>query len=1618
MLPLLPASTTCRTLRLPTLDSAQTVEFSPLEQKKLMLDCRTGAATAIGRSSIYVHGGLTIGLNLSEINSMHVQQELMMYFARRKESNFKNLCEYISKEAFHLDLITGKWERLRPPSDEESAESTFREHDVEDIGPESTARQNEKSYAATSAVFTDENTKRTHITSTKDIAPGSEIGGGVSPDISRHQQQNDIRERIFHAICCYDGGLYAFGGLVASAQSDYELVATNELWRFDIRSRVWKLLSNDQRVIRRFNHAIHVLYEHDDSHDTYIVIVGGLNNMDKPVTKIDLYNITRNRWESYPDLNEDMSSDEFEALAVKHLDANIDGKGVKIVPELGFCVVIETNEDRRPTLAFYSSIKGSHMNPEDTEENPFVLIPLVDYAIGVRLKTDIAGKYSQTRPRIPFDLSYASGNIFACSIIFAGFSSDLQACNNACYIYDIPSGKWTRLNATCGHSGIERHRFWKLFVWESHHKAIMLGSSTHDKCLPSVQKFETLISMRLNLTNIFPTAKVPLSLPNLVPNSAKSDSSPMVPPPAFQKEHSTLKMDQFDNYSKYIVPPSEITSIRSVFPSFAMALGKDALEIHGRSLADFEFITEEGESVCVPTILLRKRWGRFFDNLLAQDYTQVSSSFDLGIPFKDSSKPFEASSSNLVTSMGYFTGSSKDDGVSPEGQSSSDNTAKNMQGMKSSLSSYSFHAKKSRSFVYVHLNNDASPDASSSTTSSEHELKESLSSPSPPALTDAYKKSGAATTSSTGGMVFRMPFKESSERVKKDSTSQPPTDIALCDKEGTDKQRRSSYTVGSGRHSSKAARFRRASHPAPNIRELPITAERYVTSQVNSRKASLASNLSSISYVSSNSDRMGNRTFRRNSDDVHLRNKLNFKIPLPAAHSPPSDPPPLPPPVWSSDMLAGNNRRPSDHSMTGAIRSMISSPSSSRCSSSFHEFEHPTAQFVTSRQTKSDDADPFRSSSPFTGPTSEKPFQKIPELDLDSKVTSFLSYQSPESSFARSPGILPRTTVTSTMDSSNSINSATFVVKGSELEPLLIPRSLYLPWPLDTIKAFAEFFYTGQVNGKWKLSPVALQLLTIAKQYELPLLYDLISEVFYSIVGKKEKSLHLLTQQLKETLIGKVKELFNNNPVKVDEYLSTSFCYQELTEDEISLSSISDGYIDINLMKKLSISSTNNPDPAGGSDAYQGRGFSIDSGSTTQTPVVSTAPVETSSQHHLYPDNPDYYPPETGRFPLHSKNATAISRKKSATVSTLLNRPDEYSKPLLSNPRNDTTSSDDASDQYHGIASTYGEGLESRGKDPSATKDDVFTVSASTISSSVPADYDRAGEAMPNLATKGTGDELSIQSSDSGSDAAGLGMVPSTKIEEKIRKRDSDNSIDPLKLTKEHVSTNIFSIFDKAGPRAEDPNSVEHTTLDYLASPHALPPVDYVIKLIYEASVLSSETLLTTRCLLCLHISKSLKSTRLRLSKELAELESKIAGEIPHYSLDPNATATPPEHQGRASKYTYGLSTLYRKQSDDLPEQKSYQKSTDTIESSSVDNRHETDQHLRKAARTSVSSSQDPSNSFYQKNPYISRSNHGAIISQSSLTLPNQSPTLKPKKHKESTGSPTGNAFSFFIRKR
>lgn len=281
---------------------------------------------------------------------------------------------------------------------------------------------------------------------------------------------------------------------------------------------------------------------------------------------------------------------------------------------------------------------------------------------------------------------------------------------------------------------------------------------------------------------------------------------------------------QFENYIRYIAPPLEMSSIQSVFPPYAMVLGKDALEIYGKPLSDFEFITSEGDSIGIPCYLLRKRWGRYFDMLLSQSYTKVCADYETTgtqstlIKFSPHSS---RNSSKAVRQEGRLSSSGSLDNYFeknfPIFARTSVTEAQNTQPQVANADAKAPNTPST--------SDEPSSSSSSDLYSTPHyqrnndeEDDEDPVSPKPVSKSNSIyrpirKTESSSTTSSSNGMIFRVPFKEKAA-VTSNTEALLESNLSLQE---LSRRRSSLMSIPSGellRSSiSEAEHQRRASHP-------------------------------------------------------------------------------------------------------------------------------------------------------------------------------------------------------------------------------------------------------------------------------------------------------------------------------------------------------------------------------------------------------------------------------------------------------------------------------------------------------------------------------------------------------------------------------------------------------------------------------------------------------------------------------------------------------------------------------------------------------------------------------------------------------------------------------------
>lgn len=1412
---LLPSNCSCYNLHLPQLDAQTADSMDECSIRRSTLDVRTGAATVLARSGIFVHGGLTIPLNLQEITSTNLQQELIMHFAReRKDSNrFQNLGQWISKEVFFLDLISRRWERV-------------------------------------------------------ETMPETDPMGNPMPRLT---------ERLFHSVCYCQEAIFVFGGLTVSEQSDYEFISTNELWKLDLHNKVWSLISKDPSVTRRFNNQMHVLYESDPKKDTKLIIVGGLNNLDQPVETIDIFNLSTNCWET------DVWDEEDD---LHNITVNIGGKSVPLISENNFSLLVEENEAKLPSLAVYSpSIEESHDHDHEfkcnfnSEENPLFALPLMPDAEGARMHVYDDNDRRRKRLHIAYNLQWPTGDKFGYNIIISGFHPNLQSDNFHCFLYNITSGKWTRLSINCDDMHSSKHRFWKLFLWESHHKALLLGTKNDSGCLPSVQKFDRLLSFGLHITNLFHSAQRDQK-------SSKSSSAKKIPGSLAQTE-----TDQFENYSRYVAPPSEITSIRSVFPSYSMVLGKDSLEVYNKLLADFEFITEDDESVAVPSFLLRKRWGRYFDMLLANAYVQVSTDRKIPESFSQISKLSSGNVGQLGVSphtSSSISSIAKDD-KKPTSQGSLDTFFSRHRPSAQSVQSSTPPMERKSACLFFNtpstskLTNDNSShsiashsDSLATATNANDRLPTSLGvNPdhivslgeiSEQSSQRRHSNAASGVTSSSGGMVFRVPFRPSGESSKR-STPPPisldPNDTSEPIKISVPSNRKNSASSYSALFTddflrSSQAQSRRISQSLGNDNLLHSSFG--LNSPLSSRKASLASTSSSISRVSSSSDRMGESIYRSpGSEEI-----LSLNVSLPPLLPVPSEPLPALPTHTSHDFSVDN--RLSDHFFPDTRYRTSTSPLSSRRSSLHHDISQHISQ---------ENIYPNRIDEVFVGDPLHKP---------DNEADGMTTPQNERNSFA---------------SNTESLTSQTLNSGDVDFEPLFIPRSLYMPWPTETVKAFAEFFYTGQIDGKWPLSPVAVGLLNMAKIYEVPLLFDLMLEVFYSIIGKKEESLFVISKSLKDAFLNRVSLLFEDDQDAMQQYLENHKNYQEYQAIEKSLNSIDDGYFDIDHLRKASAAFSVSTVSSSATQDHLDKLNSFDSSSA---PALTPSVITGSPRDSINSISSAHYP-----------STITVSGKKSS-ISHIQQR-------INTNPKHKSSLSKE-------VSTVDSPEILTRSSSPARP------VHTTTEMHNIDDELDQVRDILEHDALEKSNTNDSSCPSDSDDLGVGLSLPSKSKIERSFRERalELEDSVDPLSRGSTESGSNYTkkpSLF--SGKVRNDPpyHNQKLSTLDSLASPNSLPPVDYVMELIYESAVLVSDVKLMVRCKDCLHISKEIKTLKKKLAQDMSEIDDTLMKQRRQPTL---RSITRPESQEQSPHLPlHTHSNPHLPSPSPSPNLKSFEKITKTI---------------------------------------------------------------------------------------
>lgn len=1040
---------------IPTASACYSLQLPPTEKDdRLNLNVRTGSASTLYNSLIFVHGGLTIGLELLN----YTIPELNEIFYNRiniSASKYKTVEKYLSGELFYLSLIERNWSRV--------------------------------------------------VLEESEIRP---------------------KPRLLHQICAFNNCLYLFGGLALLQENDEDptLVPCNDLWEFDLELKKWTLLDDgsnyeldDAVPSPRFNHKLTVIssLSFANRKDHFgLFIAGGKDKQSNEIYDNSIFDLVEKRY---------VGSQPFRLVATTGDDTKDKETGLNEFvsnPEH----FLNVDQTRNAILSITDDAdtpnRKQNKNPSNHHESIVVYGPtrqtgdcqnsLVSFKVGKReikggkvLRLHKNSRVAKLKQLIiPYNLRYPTAGLFGQNVVLTGFLPDEYEIS--IFVYNRPTGKWSRLNIFCSHE-YGSHRFWGGFAWQSHHKVILIGNSMTSRTTSSVRFFSIMLTVSLPITNILVSSelskgrsnnrtssfvshgeqrhhrnksqndsllKAELSLESTTEDLTDSSSdktaesvldAPVPLANLRRQSFSSLGSDKsptavsFSDYVHYAAPKTTYTTIRSVFPPEAITLGRNAFNRIGDLIADIELVSCNGDRIPVSSAVLMERWGQHFILLLAKGYINAVDKFEtdqaLGL---DENQRLRSKSSN------------------------SESSSSDIPKLKLSLS-----------------------ESLLSSSSDEHDKKEKMG------LSSAHKPQKDVPQ-------FRLPFQDSSESVNREEGSDCSKDRKMggssvstaIDPHHVMPRKNSTSSFQSNSSSLLT------SHLQDIPPQLPLPDE-----QIPAVPAA------PVSYRSASRKNSQDHSSPRSS----LIHTLTVLRNIPVSKSPRESP-------FSSP-------RPSMSGPSGGSADLFSSPFPSLKAN----YGKPPSNLRKKSYDMNDGTIESSLDSFSSGKSSMAKVCSVPGENPDSDESS-IGFQE----FNKNPISM----FDNALLNFDNIDSENF-----RMEPSLIPRKLYIPFMTLTVKAFCEYLYTGQIGNKWLLAPTLMDNLLISKFYRVPLLYDLISEILFGVIGKKEAYIIGEARKLKaryfKLLRGANIPIDSNYEFPMDEY-------------DGFLDTVDDGYLDITLLKKAS----------------------------------------------------------------------------------------------------------------------------------------------------------------------------------------------------------------------------------------------------------------------------------------------------------------------------------------------------------------------------------------------------------------------------------------------------------------
>lgn len=962
--------------------------------------------------------------------------------------------------------------------------------------------------------------------------------------------------RLFHEISIMDDHVLVFGGLIVeqvspetmhdvSCETTEKLKASNSLWDFNTLTGEWSLLhdgsgyeSNLSIPNPRYFHKMTPFMDLsfvDKPRNYGIMIAGGKDNFSNPIYTSVIFDLIEKDYIPIPAFHLEVGAfDLFSGTSNFISDQlhylTLDYKSNALVNY--HCAGGVSNSEKS---SHSSSKKGEALLQKAPKEIVFVygvdnlnskkegkLSPVIAFEIkkeggrGVlaplkgmggfvkKLRQSIGQNISSTN--VPYNLSFPVGGFFGQNLVITGFLPGED--DIVIFIYNICTLKWSRLKVFCDHED-GSHKSWGGFTWQSHHKVILLGGITPKKTSGCVRYFTVLNTISLPITNIAVTSEIYSSqtgyestndnfgVQNFNEGDIDSSSSFGSPGSSSSSQSDDEKEGDKDNED-----PAHDRKARQSPISFNEYVHYAAPKTSFTNI----------NSVFRPSAITlgRNALDRYGD--LISDFELISRYGDrIPVSLKVLEKRWGGYFIRLLTNA-YVQAVHKFKGNYSEQFSSREGSKIDRRRFQN----------EDRNFTEFYSVDSSSPERSST------QMRPDV---------DTLSKLYGETPH------FRLPFNDISHllydsRSETDSLSYSLN--VVSPPERADRwypEKETSASISSSTDSHPHDPLSKVGVPLlpPDFKDLPpqlpLCSEqvppnpsghqsyknpfRKGSSEYNSPRSSHVETVSALrnihrqksprhSYVS-----LVSSIVPQGKVKEELSSIANQQKPVASAAGQ----------VKCSDLRAFSN----DSTVSNLQDSLSWSPNK-KVSRSDDDISHSIAERKRS---------PI-SLYPSLSRPSDLPFNETPKNyrnDTDEGFADrFLNY--------------------------NFESGDTF-----RMDPCLIPRKLYMPHTTESLQAFCDYLYTGQVGNKWLFSPTTLDTLVIAKQYQVPLLYDMVTEVLFGIVGRKEVLIINEAVLLKQ----KFDKLHSKFNIKKSGSMFNMVAYNEF------LHILEEGDFDIGLLRRASM---------------------------------------------------------------------------------------------------------------------------------------------------------------------------------------------------------------------------------------------------------------------------------------------------------------------------------------------------------------------------------------------------------------------------------------------------------------